>query len=111
MNVTFQIGEYIHTVKLTAYTATCSIMVQQIGEPPEVKEHLGMRCTPKYFVDTYFVPWGEKILEKNDYNGKTLVEELRMEIKRLDHQKLEEKKVGSKERTNVTNLSVEGPDA
>ena len=111
MSVTFQIGENIQTFKLTVYTTTCSIMVQQIGEPPEVKEHLGLRCTSKYFMDTYFVPWGEKIIEKNYCTGKSLVKELRIEIKRLDHQKLEEKKVSSKERSTVTNLSVEGPDS
>ena len=70
--------------------------VQPIGEPPEAREHLGKRCTPKYFLETFFLPWPEKAVERNNYNGKQLVEDLQNEIKRLDLLKVDRKKVGAR---------------
>ena len=38
MEITFKADENKHTIKLTAYSTSCSIMIQQVGEPPEPKE-------------------------------------------------------------------------
>ena len=35
MDIAFKAGEQDHKVKITAYTTTCSMTVQPIGEPPE----------------------------------------------------------------------------
>ena len=43
MDIAFKAGEQDHKVKITAYTTTCSMTVQPIGEPPEAREHLGKR--------------------------------------------------------------------
>ena len=88
MEIKFKAGEYEHTVKMIAYTTSCSILVQNVGEPPEAKEHLGNRFTPKYFVDTFVLPWCERASVNKKYDEKQYVSAIENEIKRLDLMKL-----------------------
>ena len=47
MDISFRVKEVTHTVKLTAYTTTCQLMIQPKGEQSGVKPHLGSRGTPR----------------------------------------------------------------
>ena len=57
INITFKVNGKRHTVKLTAYTTTCSIQIQPKGEPPSIQDHLGGRCTPRFFIENYLITW------------------------------------------------------
>ena len=80
---------------LTAYTTTCQLMIQPVGEQSGIKLKLGSRRTPRYFVDTFLFPWGEKAVETKTYNDKIstfYVAALNNEIKRMEIAKVEQKK-------------------
>ena len=63
MDIVFRAKDNVHTVKLTAYTTTCQLMIQPVGEQSGIKLNLGSRGTPMYFVDTFLFPWCEKAVE------------------------------------------------
>ena len=95
MDVSFKASEIIHDIKLTAYTTTSKIMIQPKGEKTETKPHLNERCIPRYFVETFMLPWCEQVIKNGKYNeniGKLFANAIREEIKRLDHLKLDSKK-------------------
>ena len=47
LDIRFKVKDEMHTVKLTAYTTTCKLMFQPVGESHEIKTHLGNKFTPR----------------------------------------------------------------
>ena len=71
-------------------------MIQPKGEPSGLKAHLGSRGTPRFFAETFLVPWCEQAIESKTFDVKLsnfYVNSIREEIKRLDVNKLEMKKL------------------
>ena len=65
-------------------------MIQPKGEQSGVKTHLGSRGTPRFFVETFLIPWCEKSVESKLYNEKIsafYVAALKEEIKRMESRK------------------------
>ena len=92
MDITFKAKEKTHTVKVIAYTTTCQLMIQPKGEQSGVKAHLGSRGTPRYFADTFLIPWCQKSVESNAFNEKMsgfYLNALNNEIKRMEASKTE----------------------
>ena len=52
----------------------------------------GNKSIPRFFVDSFFLPWCEDALTKKNYNEKEIMDAIDSEIKRLDTLKLEAKK-------------------
>ena len=92
LDISFRVLDKVFVTKLTAYTTSCRIMFQPVGTPPQIKNLLGNKSIPQYFVDTFFLPWCEKESAKKTYDEKLLLDSIRNEIKRLDMIKLEAKK-------------------
>ena len=103
LDITFEVREKTHAVKLTAYTTTCRIMFQPIGEPAHTKVQTSNKSISRFFADTYFLPWCEKAYEKKNYNEKEILEAIRNEIKRLDLTKVVARK-GNLTRNRVASL-------
>ena len=103
LDITFTVKEKVHAVKLTAYTTTCRIMFQPIGEPAHTKVQHSNKSIPRYFADTYFLPWCEKAFEKKNYDEKEILDAIRNEIKRLDLTKVVSRK-GNLTRNRVASL-------
>ena len=57
MDITFRANDISHTIKLTAYTTTCQIMIQPKGEQGGLKQHLGSKGSPRFFVENFLIPW------------------------------------------------------
>ena len=57
LDITFKVKDKMYVTKLTAYTTTCRIMFQSVGEPSKMKELPGNKFVPRYFVDVFFLPW------------------------------------------------------
>ena len=90
LDVRFNANNTDHTVKIIAYTTTCQLMIQPKGEQSGPKVHLGSKGTPRYFVETFLLPWCEKAMESKDFNDKIsnfYVAALKDEIKRLETKK------------------------
>ena len=67
-------------------------MIQPIGEKSGIKEHLGQRGTPRFFVEKFLLPWSEKSINENRFNEaaqKIYMFALREEIRKLDLLKLD----------------------
>ena len=62
MDIIFRAKDKVHTIKLIAYTTTCQLMIQPKGEQSGVKPHLGSKGTPRYFAETFLLPWCEKAI-------------------------------------------------
>ena len=86
LDIVFKAHDISHVVKMTAYTTTCKIMFQPVGEPTVLKSHLGDKCIPRYFLETFFIPWCEEAYSNKKYNEKEIMEAIRTEIRRLDPQ-------------------------
>ena len=56
MSVAFKAGDFEHSVKVTAYTTTCSFMIQPIGDKVENTSHMNHRAPAKYFAETFLLP-------------------------------------------------------
>ena len=93
VDVTFKVQEDLYTVKLTAYTTSCRLMFQPVGGNPQVKLQPGSKSIPRYFVDNFFLPWCEEARKTNTYDENKMMDSIRSEIKKLDAQKLESKKI------------------
>ena len=96
MDITFMANQMSHTIKFIAYTTTCQIMIQPKGEPSGLKAHFGSRGTPRFFAETFLVPWCEQAIESKTFDVKLsnfYVNSIREDIKRLDVNKLEMKKL------------------
>ena len=95
MDIVFKVMDMVHTVKLTAYTTTCRLMIQPKGEQSGVKSNLGSRSTPRYFVDTFLLPWCSKAIDTKSFNEKLsafYVDAINEEIKRIESSKIDLKK-------------------
>ena len=95
MDITFKVKDLTHTVKLTAYTTSSQIMVQPMGEKAGIKDHLGSRGTPRFFVETFLLPWSERCIKEKRFNEtiqKMYIAAIKEEIKKLDLLKFEMKK-------------------
>jgi hypothetical protein len=95
MDISFKAKDKAHTKKLIAYTTTCQLMIQPKGEPSGVKAHLGARGSPRYFTDTFLIPWCEKAVETKAFDDRisgVYMTALRDEIKRMEMNKQELKK-------------------
>ena len=51
VEVTFKASDHTHTIKLTAYTTSSQVMIQPLGEKPQVYNHLVNKGTPRYFAE------------------------------------------------------------
>ena len=111
MDISFGMDEKAHTVKMTAYSTTSSIMLQPKGEKPELFAHLGGKCTPKYFAETFLLPWCEKEVSSKEYDPNKFIEAIKDEIKRLEEEnggkKLESPKQNVKRSKNLAELSYD----
>ena len=90
LDIKFKANKAEHTVKLIAYTTTCQLMFQPKGEQNGPKSHLGFKGTPRYFVETFLLPWCGKAMETKDYNEKISASynmALKEEIKRMESKK------------------------
>ena len=58
-------NDHTHIIKLTAYTTTSQIMIQPKKEKPEAHSHLGNKYTPRFFGETFLMPWAEVIQKEN----------------------------------------------
>ena len=91
MDITFKVNNHKHSIKLTAYTTSSHIMIQPIGEKSGIKEHLGNRGTPRYFVEQFLLPWSEKSISEKRFNEsiqKMYIQALKEEIKKLEQKKV-----------------------
>ena len=104
LDVSFKLEDKVHTIKLTAYTTSCRIMFQPVGEPGQPKVCLGNKSIPRYFVDTFFLPWCQMAYAKKSYNEEEMIEAIRNEIRRLDLLKLEGKKNGKSIRGRLASV-------
>ena len=96
MDISFKAKGNVHTIKMTAYTTTSRLMIQPIGEKPTAREHLDQRSPPRFFVETFLVPWCQQVITTNRYDekiGKMYTAAMKEEIKKMDLLKLEGKKV------------------
>ena len=96
MDITFLANQMSHTVKFIAYTTTCQIMIQPKGEPSGLKAHLGSKGTPRFFAETFLVPWCEQAIKSKTFDAKlssSYINAIKEEIKRLDVSKPEIKKI------------------
>ena len=92
LDISFKVKEVVYATKLTAYTTTCRIMFQPVGGSTQTEVESSNKFVPRYFVDTFFLPWCEDAFAKKSYDEKQLMEALRNEVRRLDMLKLENKK-------------------
>ena len=88
MDIFFQCKEKSFAVKLTAYTTTCRLMFQPLRD----KSKLNNKSIPRFFVDTYVIPWCEHAYANKTYKETDFIEAIQKEIKKLDLQKLEKGK-------------------
>ena len=88
MDITFKVQDKLFVTKMTAYTTTCRVMFQPVGDASETKSMLANKSIPRYFTDVFFLPWCEAALAKNDYNEKEIMDAINDEIRRLDTLKL-----------------------
>ena len=91
LDVSFKVDEHIHVVKFTAYATTCKIMIQPIGSK-NTFEHLDKKTVPRYFVDTFLLPWCGLAFANKKYNEIDLIDAINNEIVRLDLLKVSTRK-------------------
>ena len=92
LEVSFKVDEHIHAVKFTAYATTCKIMIQPIGSK-ETFEHLDRKTVPRYFVDTFLLPWCGTAFANKTYKEDEMIDAINNEIVRLDLLKVNNRKV------------------
>ena len=91
-DISFKAQDKIYSAKVTAYTTTCKIMFQPLGQPPQTKINPGNKFIPRFFVDNFFLPWCEDAYAKKNYSEKDIMDAINDEIKRLDTVKADAKK-------------------
>ena len=82
LEVKFNVGEYLHKVKISCYTTTCNLLVQNMGGKHETKDYLDNRHVARFFVDEFIFPVGKEAL-KNESIDENFLPQLKAEIKRL----------------------------
>lgn len=95
MDISFQVNKSTHIVKLIAYTTTCQLLFQPIGEKSGLKENLGMKGSPRFFVETFLLPWCTKAISEKRFNesvSQMYISAMEEEIRKLDRLKLDLKK-------------------
>ena len=85
LDLTFRMQDNLYVTKMTAYTTTCRVMFQPVGD---ARPMLANKSIPRYFTDVFFLPWCEAALAKNEYDEKEIMDAINNEIKRLDTLKL-----------------------
>ena len=94
VEIVFKADPNVFTIKLTAYTTTCQLMLQPVGEKNGVKTDLGNRGSPRYFVDVFLFPWCQEVIDTKKFDEKissTLIKALWDEVKRLESLKSKNK--------------------
>ena len=91
LDIKFTAQEKTHVVKITAYTTSCRMVFQPVGEPAQTKILSGSKSIPRFFVDTFFLPWCEKAYANKTYDEKEIIDAINIEIKRLELIKLAKK--------------------
>lgn len=109
MDISFGKEEKAHSVKMTAYSTTSSIMIQPKGEKAEMYAHLGGRCSPRYFAETFLLPWCEKEVASNNFDPQKMIQAIKDEIKRLEDgkKKLESPKQGGKRAKSLAEVAID----
>ena len=90
VDITFVVQGITEKVKMKCFTTNCRIQVQNFGKHTR-KEHLGNEFSPKYFVNTFVVPYLESVKEKALEFDKIFVPHLRAEIQRLQKRKIQDR--------------------
>ena len=104
MEITFKANKHVHCVNFTVYTMTSQLFFQPIGEKSGLKEHLGQKGTPRYFVENFLLLWCSKAIFGKRYNeeiANKYITALKEEIRKLDKMKLDQKKAAK-------NVTIEG---
>ena len=83
LKIIFRVGENQHKVKVLCYSTTCRMMIQQMGESVEVKEHLNNKTIAIYFAEKFLVDFGKTVLVSNPKIEDSFIPKLKQEIKRL----------------------------
>ena len=71
------------------------IMIQPKGEQSGLKQHLGLRGTPRFFAETFLIPWCNKAVETKAFDDKISVvyaDAIREAIRKFDINKVDLKK-------------------
>ena len=84
LDITFKSQDMPFTTKLTAYTTSCRLMFQLVGGSTQAKVPPGNKFIPRYFVDTFLLPWCEDAYAKKNYDEEEILEAIRCEMKILD---------------------------
>ena len=103
LDVSFEVEKTVHVIKFTAYATTCKLQIQPIGENPKSLDSLDKKSVPRYFVDTYLLPWCEVAFANKKYDEKEMVDALKNEIVRLDLLKVDTRK-GNMSRGRLTSV-------
>ena len=80
LEIQFTVQDQFYSIKMIAYTTTCRIMVQPVDASTNTKVVSSNKFIPRYFVDTYLLPWCEQAYLKRDYDEKSLMEAINNEI-------------------------------
>ena len=107
LEITFEEKQISHTMKLTAYATTSQIMIQSMNEKIGVKEHLGNEGSPRFFTEQFLLPWCKTVISTGRFDDTTrsvLNNILKEEIKKLDLNKLDQKKNTKSTNDNVSTV-------
>ena len=83
LEVIFNIDGNKHKVKVSCYTTTCNLLVQNMGESPQAKFHLGDRHSSRFFADEFILPIGRNALQTVPNIDDKFIPFLRQEIRKL----------------------------
>ena len=90
LDITFKENGMTEKVKMKCYTTNCRVQVQAFGKH-EKKIHLGNDFVPKFFVNTFLVPFLKKELGRSFEFDKMFVPHLKQEIQRLQKKNIQDK--------------------
>ena len=83
LEIVFRIANHEHKVKVSCYNTTCKMMVQQMGEAPELKNYLENKFISKYFAEHFLISFGEQAMVSTPDMDANFIPKLKEEMKRL----------------------------
>lgn len=94
MNISFKVNDNIHTLKITAYSTSCSFLLHPVGESKSEMKMTDDVFLPRYFAEKYMVARGNEMI-RNGVITESLSEDMaskfKSEIKRLENGKPDNK--------------------
>ena len=76
LEISFNGNGVTEKVKMKCFTTNCRVQIQSFGKP-ERKKHLANEYSPKFFVNTFLVPFLENELERSHDFEKVFVPHLK----------------------------------